>query len=130
MNRFKPEILIVGLVFLSLTVSTAFSQGQDQMRVGDSKGACKSDIEQFCKDIKPGGGRIRACLRGNEDRLSQSCRDHIAQERERNREFRQACKGDIQKFCSNVRPGHGRIIECLRSKGAETSEPCISQLAR
>jgi hypothetical protein len=24
--------------------------------------ACKEDAAQFCKDVKPGGGRMQACL--------------------------------------------------------------------
>lgn len=40
--------------------------------------ACKADAETFCRGIQPGGGRIKACLRSNRDRLSQGCRSAIA----------------------------------------------------
>ena len=40
--------------------------------------ACKADMETFCRGIQPGGGRIKACLRSNRDRLSQGCRSAIA----------------------------------------------------
>jgi hypothetical protein len=41
--------------------------------------ACKADIETYCKDVQPGGGRIRDCLKANRDKLSQSCKDAAAQ---------------------------------------------------
>jgi hypothetical protein len=40
--------------------------------------ACRADAETFCRGIQPGGGRIKACLRSNRDRLSQGCRSAIA----------------------------------------------------
>ncbi len=35
--------------------------------------ACEGDIYQFCQGIKPGRGRILACLKSNTDRLSPAC---------------------------------------------------------
>jgi len=37
--------------------------------------ACKGDAEKFCKDTKPGKGRVHACLTKNEAQLSSACRD-------------------------------------------------------
>ena len=37
--------------------------------------ACAADITQFCSGVEPGQGRIVRCLRDNEDKLSQSCKD-------------------------------------------------------
>lgn len=37
-------------------------------------GACNSDIQKFCNDVKVGGGRIAACLRTHQQGLSDNCR--------------------------------------------------------
>jgi hypothetical protein len=36
--------------------------------------ACDEDIKKLCPDIRPGGGRILQCLRGQESNLSPTCR--------------------------------------------------------
>jgi hypothetical protein len=50
------------------------------------RGMCKADIEKFCKDIKPDGGRLWACLKNNTDQLSKECKDHVAKAREKTRQ--------------------------------------------
>lgn len=37
-------------------------------------GACKADVEKFCKDVKPGGGAIMKCLKEHKDQLSAECK--------------------------------------------------------
>lgn len=36
---------------------------------------CKSDIEQFCKGVKDGGGRVAACLVSGGHQLTSSLAD-------------------------------------------------------
>jgi hypothetical protein len=36
--------------------------------------ACDGDVKKLCPDIRPGGGRILQCLRGQESNLSPACR--------------------------------------------------------
>jgi hypothetical protein len=38
------------------------------------RGACKEDVDKFCKWIVPGGGRIIKCLFKNEASLSDACK--------------------------------------------------------
>jgi hypothetical protein len=39
-----------------------------------------------------------------------------------------ACKPDIARYCSQVRPGSGRIKTCMKEHIHELSEPCKEAL--
>jgi Cysteine rich repeat len=43
--------------------------------------ACQADVQKFCGDVKPGGGRIRDCMAEHKDDLSQACRDALSSAR-------------------------------------------------
>jgi len=34
------------------------------------------------------------------------------------------CSADIEKFCKDVQPGEGRIVQCLKAHNAELSSEC------
>jgi hypothetical protein len=62
--------LITTIAFVSLS-SAAFAQDADRSR---NRGACRDDVQKLCAGIERGGGRIRDCLAGQIDKLSDSCR--------------------------------------------------------
>jgi hypothetical protein len=39
-------------------------------------------------------------------------------------QLQQACADDVKKFCPDVQPGDGRIMQCLRPHRAELSAGC------
>lgn len=39
-------------------------------------------------------------------------------------EVRAACKEDVQKLCTGVQPGGGRIVGCLKQHKEEVSDGC------
>jgi cysteine rich repeat protein len=41
--------------------------------------ACRADVKKNCADIKPGGGRIEACLKDHFADVSDPCKDTISQ---------------------------------------------------
>jgi hypothetical protein len=92
--------------------------------------ACKADKERFCKDVEPGEGRIMACMREHEAELSEKCKAMKGGMKEKfekmkaMKEKAEACKADKERFCKDVQPGEGRIVECLKSHEAELSEAC------
>lgn len=108
---------IVAVLFLLVPI---MAQSEEIHRTG----SCKADFEKFCKDVKPGQGRIVKCMKAHENELSPACRDQIAAKKEKAQEFTKACKPDADKFCKGIRPGHGRIISCLKSHEAELSPQC------
>jgi len=89
---------------------------------------CADDIEKYCKEIKPGGGRILNCLKAHENELSVSCRGKIHELQGFIKECEQACAGDIAQFCKEIQPGGGRIIKCLRERDKELSPSCSAKL--
>ena len=121
----KKIVGAVCAVIAALFLVTAVALTQDeQVMPAPGKGPCRSDVEKFCKGIKPGGGRIWACLKSHEAEISQPCKDQMAKGREKMKGFINACKEDRQKFCKDVRPGEGRIIACLKNHEPELSETC------
>ncbi|HET8869331.1 MAG TPA: cysteine rich repeat-containing protein [Aquabacterium sp.] len=66
---------------LSLFAATVMALPLSSMarpeRQGPMQGACKADVEQFCKDVKPGEGRLAACLKEHKEEVSQPCKDAV-----------------------------------------------------
>ncbi len=94
------------------------------------QGPCREDIQKFCPNVQPGGGRFRDCLQQHAAELSPACQQHIKETKAQVATWRQACEADVQKLCSGVSPGQGRIIACLRQHEADLSQPCKDQLAQ
>jgi Cysteine rich repeat len=64
----KPTVIAIILVCASLPASAAtitFASVRE--------GPCKIEVERFCEHVKPGGGRIQACLKEHVGELSKLC---------------------------------------------------------
>ena len=98
------------------------------------KGACKADVEKFCKDVEPGKGRIIKCLKEHDKDLSEGCKAKGAKAKERFKEgvekMKAACKADVEKFCKDVEPGEGRIIKCLHEHDNDLGEDCRKKMKK
>jgi hypothetical protein len=92
--------------------------------------SCKPDVEKYCKEVKPGGGRILRCLKENHDKLSGECKEQMAEAKEKMKEkmkeTEEACKEDVEEFCKDVQPGEGRIMQCLKKHEEHISKKCRS----
>jgi len=40
--------------------------------------ACAADVKQFCADIKPGEGRVEACMKAHVANVSDACKVAMA----------------------------------------------------
>jgi hypothetical protein len=87
--------------------------------------ACKADAEKLCSGVKPGQGRVAACLMEHQDQLSGACKEKMAQV-----ESRHPCMQDMQRLCKGVQPGAGRMMQCLKQHEAELSPECKAHQGR
>ena len=62
--------LLAGTLLLS--ASAAWAAG------GEVRQACAGDAIALCSGVKPGGGRLAACMRDNTDKLSPGCRQALS----------------------------------------------------
>jgi hypothetical protein len=44
--------------------------------------------------------------------------------------LRTVCKADVEKLCSGIQPGGGRIAGCLKQNEGQVSAPCKDALAK
>lgn len=93
--------------------------------VAKSKTTCSAEIEQFCKDVQSGEGRILDCLRQHSDQLSDACRAHV-----NTAQLFRACIDDVTRLCPKTEPAPGQGIICLRTHADDLSPACRDELRR
>ena len=96
---------------------------------------CKQELETYCKGVTPGQGRVLACLYARSDKLSGQCEyalyDAAAQLERAVAALSYAvneCKDDLQKLCSGVPAGQGRLLNCLEKNDSQVSGRCKQAL--
>jgi hypothetical protein len=96
---------------------------------------CDKELTTYCKDVTPGEGRVLACLYAHEDKLSAKCEyalyDAAAQlERAVNALAYVAneCGDDLDKYCANIKPGEGRLLQCIDKNKKKVSKRCTQAL--
>ncbi|MDX2493955.1 MAG: cysteine rich repeat-containing protein [Desulfuromusa sp.] len=122
--------LVLAMVFLFSVPTLA---GQDLVQtVADG---CKAELESYCKDVKPGEGRILACLFAHQDKLSGKCEYALydaAVQLERAvaalAYVVNECADDLDQHCSAVEAGEGRLLECIEKNDKKVSSRCKDAL--
>jgi hypothetical protein len=129
--------LLLAVLFVSGAIGSArcaeTMEQQAQKMVKSVQEGCKTELTTFCKDVTPGEGRQLACLYAFEDKLSNQCEYALydaASKLERAtmklKRVAADCSGDIDKYCSDVQPGQGHILNCL-NKNQKSITPTCSQ---
>ena len=92
---------------------------------------CQTELETYCRTVTPGNNRGLACLYSHSDKLSGSCESafYDAAEELQNatnnlNAFVSACREDMEKLCSKVAVGEGRIRVCLEKNKKKVSAKC------
>jgi len=124
--------LIIGM-FAAAVCLTGFSAESASARgAAWEPGPCTADVAQHCANVQKGGGAIRKCIKDNIDKVSEGCRQHVADRKQAMKENRkskmaagrEACAGDISKLCANVPPMGGGVWKCLKANAASLSAGC------
>ena len=114
------------LAFTLALVGFMMASAYDAVAAGENP--CKADFERLCGNVKPGQGRIQACLKQHKDEISPECKAFLQHKKEEIRakmeEVAEACKGDADTLCPGVKPGEGRILKCLLQHKDDLSAEC------
>jgi hypothetical protein len=86
--------------------------------------ACAADIKQLCPEVKPGDGRLKACVKEHFGQLSAPCQTALFS----NVTITKSCKADAEQKCPVVQPGGGRIQACMKDHFMELTEDCKESL--
>ncbi len=123
-------MVIIGMVIVFSGVASAQQSLVDSVVKG-----CDKELKTFCKDVTPGEGRVLACLYAFEDKLSGQCEyalyDAAVQlERVVNAVAYAAneCREELTKYCSDIKPGEGRLLQCIEKNDAKISKRCKQAL--
>jgi len=133
----KKWMTILALLLLALPAVAA----EDPLQKG-VQGAldtftqgCQQELTTFCKNVTPGEGRILACLYAFQDQLSPKCEyalyDSVSQLDRTLTNLSYVvgeCRDDLKKNCADVKPGEGRLLDCLGRNEAKVSNRCTAAL--
>ena len=96
---------------------------------------CRAELTTYCKDVTPGEGRVLACLYAFGDKLSPRCEyavyDSMGQLNRTLINLSYAineCSKDMETYCSNIKPGEGRLLDCLKRNEDKVSSRCNTAL--
>ena len=87
---------------------------------GAAHRACAEDLDKICEGVKPGDGRLMACVGDHFGQLSAPCQNALIA----NVTITRVCKAEAEQKCAGVQPGGGRIQACMKDHFTELSEPC------
>ena len=104
------SIMVIGAVVL-LSAPVAMAKER-------SIGVCAADIKAKCAELKPGGGRIKDCVKTHAAEFSDACKARLA----RVAEISKACTTDVKESC----PGKER--SCILKSIGNVKDQCKEAL--
>jgi hypothetical protein len=110
----KGLIAVGTAALLSITVATA------QQR------ECSADIKAKCAGVKPGEGRISACVKEHLKEFSEPCQDRLAKIAATGN----ACKADVKEKCAGKKLSKIRVAACLKEALGNLSDQCKDAIAK
>jgi hypothetical protein len=93
--------------------------------------SCYDDVGTYCANVTPGEGRLLVCLYAYKDKVSTQCEYAIYNASAQLKRVLNAlsyvvneCRDDLKKYCSDVKPGEGRLIDCIAKKEDVITDRC------
>ena len=125
------KTVAVLVMFLIAAISGGCADGQSKGLADIVQERCKAEIDSYCKNVKPGECRVLACLYAYKDKLSSRCEYalyDVATQLQRAVNtctyVANECRDDLKTYCSDIRPGEGRLLECLDKNNEKLSSRC------
>jgi hypothetical protein len=94
----KTSLFVVALGATMLLAGSWGADAQEGWGVLDTERDCSTDVQSLCAGVKPGGGRVLACLQSHVGELSVGCSTILSKAIWVSRE----CASDIRQFCPNA----------------------------
>jgi len=112
-------------------LAAAPGQAQEKRDPSDLLNDCSAEIQTFCSKVTRGQGRMLACFAAHEDKLSARCLNALYDFSDRLEAMSntiafvgRSCSNDIDQFCADVKPGEGRIAQCLDTNYEKATPIC------
>ena len=91
--------------------------------------ACGNDIERFCSEVTPGGGRIASCMQAYSDQLSRRCqftlRRTVNRVQQAVENIADTCMTAVQQQCGDT----DNVKQCLQQKSSALPQSCQTIVA-
>jgi len=120
---------------MSVLVFSGVASAAEKGIIETFKEGCKADLEKYCKDVKPGDGRLLACLYANSEKISARCEYALYDASSQLERALTAltyvaneCRDDLKAHCANIEAGEGRLLNCLEKNDAKVSGRCKQAL--
>ena len=113
------RIAITSSLFLGIALLLPSSMASAELA-----GACLKDAKAQCPGVKPGGGKIRDCLKTHIQDLSDDCKAVLVKAVNA-----KACADDAKKYCADTQAGGGALEACMKSHVADVSDACKVAMA-
>ena len=123
-------LMVVAAVFMLVSNATAAQDLVETVANG-----CEKELISYCSQVTPGEGRVLACLYAHNDKLSGKCEFALYDAAVQLERFVAAlsymaneCDEDLDKFCTGVAAGEGRLLKCLDDNSEKISVRCTQAL--
>lgn len=91
--------------------------------------ACGNDIERFCSEVTPGGGRIASCVQAYTDQLSRRCqftlRRAVNRVQQAVENIADTCMTAVQQQCGDT----DNVRNCVQQKRSSLPQSCQTIVA-
>jgi hypothetical protein len=125
----KVLLCLFALCMMQVFTGNGYAETKGPVEIVDD--GCKKEIETYCKKVTPGEGRVLACLYAYEDKLSSRCEYALydaAAQLERVIAaltfLANECRDDLKAYCSDIKPGEGRLLQCIDKNKKKISSRC------